>query len=176
MLPVGMIEQKPMPNGAELSDIHTRLNASGTLTVADANRLIELAASATAMVAKYKVTLETRLQEIESDIVKFEAENQRLRSVKDGAFAERNACVGLIMAMAKRLDWRFGLAKETGDSGARFYLACDLPDAGQVSWELTDDEVESFTYVSVYDSPIEERSVAETYERVFAYLNSAFAT
>ena len=151
----------------------THASASGALTVADANRLIELAASATAMVARYKVTLETRLQEIEADIGKFEAENQRLRTVKDGAFAERNACIGMIMAMAKNLSWRYGLVSDAnGDGGARFFLACDLPEAGQVAWELSDDEAETFQYIPEFGAPIEELSVAESYERVFKFLNS----
>lgn len=91
---------------------------------------------------------------------------------KDGAYAERNQCVGLIAKFALVLGYKVGIAKTAIEGWSEDWHGCvyiDLP-TGQVSWHYHDSDAWLFSFLPPYGSAWDGHSTPEKYERV----NAAF--
>ena len=125
-------------------------------------------------VVDYSARVSSKLQGIEQDMGHLETENARLVAAREAATIERNACIGLISQMAKRLGMKSGrlrLNAQHQEFGVDFdpkepnQVVVDLP-GGQVSWTYPDSESHLFEMLPNYTGEIEPLSVTEKYERV----------
>lgn len=100
------------------------------------------------------------------------AEVERLRTQKDGAYAERNQCVALIARMARAFGWTAGIRQHDPADAAweadwRTIVMVDLP-TGQVSWHFHDSECHLIASLPAYEKPWDGHDTAEKYRRVNA--------
>lgn len=109
-------------------------------------------------IADYSSTVTQKIDLIEKDLVRMDAENSRLILAKDLAFVERDACIGLLVKLAMASGWRAGVAHGNA-------VIIDLPN-GQVSWEFNESEAHLFSGLPTYPNSIEEITIEEKYSRV----------
>lgn len=106
----------------------------------------------------YKNTVLRKLNSLEKDMHRLVAENQRLIQVKNAAYVERDACVGLIAQLA--LAHGFAVGVVHGNQ-----VVVELP-SGQVSWEFEEAEAHLFETLPPYKKSVEDIEVIEKYRRV----------
>jgi hypothetical protein len=108
---------------------------------------------------------EARLNELEQDLVRLEAENSRLRTNTQSTYFERDACIGLIARMAVRLGLKAGCVQRQTELGLERRVVVDLP-SGQVSWDYLEAEAHLFEWLPEYPAPVQEQSIQDIYMRV----------
>jgi hypothetical protein len=91
-----------------------------------------------------------------------------LEQAKDGAYAERNACVAVIARLALDRGWSVGLSDHDGpgplDPDWLNVVVIDLP-TGQVSWHFHKNELPLFSWLPRYSGTWDGHSTAEKYAR-----------
>ena len=104
-----------------------------------------------------------------------DADVDRLRAQRDGAYAERNQVVALLARMALALGWRAGLRGHepdpdpTWDDDWKNVVVIDLP-AGQVTWHYHDGDRPLFASLPSYPASWDGHDTPEKYRRVNAAL------
>ena len=86
------------------------------------------------------------------------AENTRLIAIRNSAYVERDACLGLISQLAMESGYTSGITTDNT-------IVVELP-SGQVSWVIEKEGVHLFTHLPVYSGTIEEMTIEEKYRRV----------
>ena len=99
-----------------------------------------------------------RLSNLETDMNRLIAENERLIKLRDSAYVELDACLGLLMKLAVQQGMIAGVAK--GNTAV-----LNLP-VGQVAWEFGETEAHLFENLPPYTSSLEEMDAVEKYRRV----------
>lgn len=102
--------------------------------------------------------INSKLNEIESDMEKLVTENRRLIDARNGVYVELDTCVSLIAKFANKCGYSVGTAPGN-------IIVIDLP-SGQVSWEFGAEEAHLFDTFGPYEKPIEDISAQEKYARV----------
>ncbi len=106
----------------------------------------------------YKSTVLRKLTSLETDMNRLVAENSRLITLRDSAYVERDACIGLLVKLAIAKGFSAGIA-----NGNTVILELDK---GQVSWEFGESEAHLFEGLPEYQKPIEDIDMVEKYRRV----------
>lgn len=91
-----------------------------------------------------------------------------LKSRKDGAYLERNRCVGLIARMALAMGLKAGRSRSAVEGWSDDWHGCiyiDLP-TGQVSWHFHDSHAPIFEGLPEYTGAWDGHDTPEKYERV----------
>lgn len=99
-----------------------------------------------------------QLDVLEADMERLVAENARLITVREMAFVERDACVGLLARIA--LTHGMNVGTVAGNT-----VALDLP-SGQVSWTFEESEAHLIETLPAYTGEIEKMEITEKYARV----------
>jgi hypothetical protein len=101
--------------------------------------------------------LNQKLDRIERNMQLLLAENEKLIILRDSAFVERDACIGLAAQLAVAHGLTVGVSENT--------VVLDLT-GGQVSWEFGESEAHLFGMLPPYAGQIEELDPVEKYRRV----------
>jgi len=94
-----------------------------------------------------------------------------LTNQKNLAYAERNACVAAIAALALQRGWPVGLGKHDLTDAAwdptwRNIVFVDLPGNLQVSWHIHDSELADFAFLPPYEGVWDGHTTEEKYARL----------
>lgn len=123
---------------------------------------------------EYQKTVLARLDELNECRLLLEEENERLRTVTQSTYFERDACIGLIARLAKTLGLTVGKAQfesieenrdKTNSLQTQRRVIVDLP-GGQVSWDYLESEAHLFESLPAYTKIIETQTVQSVYTRV----------
>jgi len=106
----------------------------------------------------YSSTVTQKIDLIENQMTQLVAENTRLIAIRNSAYVERDACLGLISQLAMESGYTSGITTDNT-------IVVELP-SGQVSWVIEKEEVHLFTHLPVYSGTIEEMTIEEKYRRV----------
>ena len=106
----------------------------------------------------YTSKIGAKVDAIEKDLGHMEAENSTLRTSKEIAYVERDACIGLLVQFAVKS----GISAGTAPGNL---VIVDLP-SGQVSWEYNESESHLFSELPAYQNKIEDMPLEEKYRRV----------
>jgi hypothetical protein len=154
-----------MLSEAQLTEILER-NAHSQDSVALVAEIKRLAR----LIVEHGARVEASLSSLESDMFRLEDENARLRSLRDSAYVERDACVSLLarLALAQGLDagtHRTTSVSTTTASLPENRVVVDLP-SGQVSWDFLDADSHLFEALPQYRKSVEALEIQEIYARV----------
>ena len=103
-------------------------------------------------------SLNLRLNELEADMNRLIAENERLIRARESAYVELNACAGLLIKLAVKTGLTAGITQQN-------IAVLELP-SGQVTWEFESDEAHLFEQLPPYEKEIEVIPVIEKYRRI----------
>jgi len=105
----------------------------------------------------YKNTVLRKLTSLENDMENLTQENIRLIKLRDSAFVERDACIGLIVQLA---------VANGIPAGVKGNIVVVELASGQVSWDFEESEAHLFESLPIYQKTIEDVEIGEKYRRV----------
>ena len=115
--------------------------------------------------SQLKSQVEARLAALEADMELLEAENTRLRTNTASTYFERDACVNLLIRLARAQGMKAGRAERAKAHGTEKLVVLDLP-AGQVQWEYLEAEAHLFADLPQYTDPVQDLTIQEVYAKV----------
>ena len=108
---------------------------------------------------EYKDSVLRKLTTIEEDMNRLVAENERLITLRDSAYVERDACIGLLVKLA------IANGATSGVVPGKNRVVVELKN-GQVFWDFEESEDHLFEGLPAYTKPVEEIDMVEKYSRV----------
>lgn len=141
----------------ELNQIRTRVESGDE----EVSKLVSEVDRLTRFVHNYSNSVSQKLDEIDLERNRLTEENARLAKSNRSAYIERDACIGVMVALAFEKGLRVGTAPGN-------LVILDLP-SGQVSWEIGESESHLFSWLPVYPGvpdSIEGMAIEEKYRRV----------
>jgi hypothetical protein len=128
----------------------------------------------TKFVKNFSERVNEKLDALESDMLKLENENERLRNNYNSSNLERDICVSLIAKMAALLKISVGIKTcefaEKSNGGNEVVqlqnrVIVDLP-SGQVSWDYLESEGHLFEGLPEYSGHVEMQEIQDIYFKI----------
>lgn len=167
-----------MLSQSQLLEIKKRMDAtqpsSAEMIQGDRNLLYAEVERLTKFVRNFSDGVNRKLDDLEANMLRLEEENERLRTICRSSNLERDACVGLLAKMARKLGLTVGVGKhewaeKDAEGQEKVYtqnrVIVELP-SGQVSWDYLDTESHLFEELPQYPGAVEMQTIQDTYFKV----------